>query len=205
MVLPTDESLVERVLNKDKQAEAIFYKRYYEYSKRLGSSYYFDYKRTGISEDEFIAVAFSVTAIAVKAYKFGTCPFYFFWKRVANNAIRDYIRENSYTLGAKEYGDMSLDAKRYSDNDVITIGDTIGKDDEEDIINNDLAECLKNYIYNPKSDLNNEETLTAHFLFYRQYDVKEIMKATNWNKQKTYRLIRNVRNKISVYLKNRYF
>ena len=99
----SDEDLIFLMKSESKVAERAFYRRYSDYSLHLAKNYYVHFKGSGISVDELYAVAFSQVHEALKKADNITTAFYVYWKSVVKNAIYDYVKENSYEEGGRQW------------------------------------------------------------------------------------------------------
>lgn len=190
-----DEELVTLVRQGDMHAECLLYHRYYGYSKVIANSFVRQHN-VNIDYDELVSVAFSCVPSAVNKYS-NIASFKKYWTAVAKNAMADYVKQNSESLT------VSLDSLCYCDNDKVTFHDVIGE--SENPVANELDKIIEEYIYDPNSNLTDKEALVAHYLYYRQYDIDEIIVKTGWVPDQAYYTLRRTRKKISDYLKKRIF
>jgi hypothetical protein len=127
----SDEDLIFLIRANSQAAEKVFYKRYSEYSLHLANKYYHIFKKnSGITLEELYAIAFSKTHEAVLRFDEIDKTFYAYWRTMVKNAIYDYVRTNAYEAGGKIFAGLSLDHKRYYDNEVIMLSDVVGEDEK---------------------------------------------------------------------------
>ena len=193
----SDEDLIFLMKSGSELAEKAMYRRYNEYSRHEAKTYFNSFKDSGITIDEFFAVAFSKVHEAIKKYETINVCFYVFWKQIAKNAIYDYIRENSYQLGAKAFGTLSLDDNCYDDNDVLLFSDVLGENETR----NTLKDTLDTYIYGDNQYLSSDEKLIADLFYIQERSRKEIVEITKLGKNRVNYLIRTTKQKIQTLIK----
>ena len=196
----SDEDLIFLIKSGSKLAERMIYRRYSEYARNQAKKYYYSFKNSGISMDEFYAVAFSKVHDALMRIDEITTNFYIYWKTMAKHAIYDYVRENSYELGAKSFAGLSLDRVCYDDNDIVTFNDIVGESEEK----NSLQEAIDKYVYGDEKLLSDEEKIVAELHFIQECTVKEIMDITHLTRGQVNYLIKTSKEKIQKLLKENY-
>lgn len=198
----SDEDLIFLIKSGSKLAERVFYIRYSKYSLSVAKKYYQEFKDSGISVDDFYAVAFSKTPEAVANYEDVDRSFNIYWHSVVKHEIYDYIKDNSYTLGAKSFSGISLDSMRYENNEKLMLHDIVGSEEEP---TNSVEEILRPYIYGKKDYLTDDEKLIAHLIYFEQLSINEITKITILGRNRVNYLIRNTKEKIQKIIKENYF
>lgn len=197
----SDEDLIFLIRANSQAAEKAFYKRYSDYSLHLANKYYYIFKKnSGITLEELYAIAFSKTHEAVLRFDEIDKTFYAYWRTMVKNAIYDYVRTNSYEAGGKIFAGLSLDHKRYYDNEAIMLSDVVGEDEKE----NEIMKFLEPYIKGKKKLLTSNEQKVAELLLIKQYSIKEITEELHFTRNKTNYLIRNMKNKIQKIIKENY-
>ena len=195
----SDEDLIFLINSGSKLAEMAIYRRYGEYARHQANNYYFHFRKSGISVDEFYAVAFSKVHDALLKQNEITSNFYIYWKTMVKNAIFDYVRDNSYESGARSFAGLSLDGACYDDNEVITFNDIVGEED-----NNSLQDTLDNYVYGEENLLTDEEKLIVELNIIKECSIQEIMDVTHLSRGRVNYLIRTSKEKIQKLLKENY-
>ena len=195
----SDEDLIFLINSGSKLAEMTIYRRYSEYARHQANNYYFLFRKSGISVDEFYAVAFSKVHDALLKQEGITSNFYIYWKTMAKNAIYDYVRDNSYESGAKSFAGLSLDGTCYEDNEVITFNDIVGEKED-----NSLQETLDTYVYGEGELLSDEEKLIAELYIIKDCTIQEIVDITHLSRSRVNYLIRTTKAKIQKLLKENY-
>ena len=195
----TDEELAALIKRNDTHAECELYHRYYKKSVAFARRFSCNCEYYGIEIDDLVAVCFACVKTAVDGFSIEEKKsFHAYWKIVSRNAMLNYLKANT-----RDYHfNISLDGARYHDSDTVTLHDALGKQDDSF---DDLNKAIASYIYNPKSNLSDEEALVAHYLYYREYSFTEIASHTGWKINKVYYLVSCTRKKISDYLKKRIF
>lgn len=196
----SDEDLIFLINSGSKLAEMTIYRRYSEYARHQANNYYFYFRKSGISVDEFYAVAFSKIHDALRKQEGITSNLYIYWKTMVKNAIYDYVKHNSYESGAKAFAGLSLDGMCYEDNEVITFNDIVGEQEE----NISLTDILDNYVYGEEDLLTDEEKLVAELHIIKDRSVQEIMDITHLSRGRVNYLIRTSKEKIQKLLKENY-
>ena len=196
----SDEDLIFLIRSGSKAAEASFYKRYSNYSRHAAKVYVSYFEKSGISEDEFYALAFSKVHEALARYESIEKHFYIYWKTVVKNAVYDYIRDNSYQFGAKALAGISFDDLCYENNDTLSFYDVIGENDRL----NQLGEFVKEYLKRDDIDLSEDEKLVADLLFLKGYSRSELGDLLGWKKGKVHYVAKMVTEKFQRLLKENY-
>ena len=196
----SDEDLIFLTNAGSKLAEMAFYRRYSEYSRHQARIYASCFKNTGITEEEFYAVAFSKTHEAFLRFDRIEKDFYTYWKVMVQHAIYDYVRDNSYQAGGKAFGGTSLDRQRFYNNEVLLLSDTVGEDETT----NQVYEFIQALVDGESNLLTKEEKVIADLLLLQEHSRKDICQLTNWPMNKVNYLARKVTRKIQQILKENY-
>ena len=196
----SDEDLIFLIRSGSKVAEVSFYKRYSEYSRHAARTYHSYFERSGISEDEFYAVAFSKTHEVLSKYDNIDKCFYVYWRAIVKNSVYDYVRDNSYQSGARIYAGISLDDTRYENNETLSFNDIIGENERIDRIH----EFLKEYLENDHTEFTKEEKMIIDLLFFKGYTRMEIVGLLGYKKSRVNYLARRVSDKLQRLLKENY-
>lgn len=196
----SDEDLIFLINSGSKLAEMAIYRRYGEYARHQANNYYFHFRKSGISVDEFYAVAFSKVHDALKKQEDITSNFYIYWKTMVKNAIYDYVKHNSYESGAKAFAGLSLDGMCYDDNEVITFNDIVGENEKS----SSLMDILNSYVYGDEILLSDEEKLIAELYIIKDSSIQEIMDITHLSRSRVNYLIKTTKKKIQKLLKENY-
>ena len=197
----SDEDLIFLIKSGSKLAEKVFYVRYSSHAHYIAKTYHIEFNDSGITEEEFYEVIFSKTHEALLNYVDIERSFYKYWKAVTKNAVYDYVRMNSYHLGAKALSGISFDETRFIDNERMVFHDIIGEKDDKDI---SPIEILEKYIYGEETYLSKEEKLVAHLLYFKEYTTQEIIDYLHLKRSRVNYLIRTTRSKIQQILKENY-
>ena len=192
----SDEDLIFLMRKGSKQAEMVFYARYSELSKIAAKDYFREFFDSGISEEDFYAVIFSKTYQAFKKYRNVKKSFQSYWIAVTKNAVYDYVRMNSYQLGAKSMGDISLDEVPYEDNEGLSFHDIIGELDESPIM-----ETLKQYVNSNNHYFTEEEKDLIRLLFFENNSVKDLTDEYDITRDRVYYILKSLKYKIPRILK----
>lgn len=150
----------------------------------------FKFEHTGVSIDEIIACAFYACAIAITKYDDKRKSFYLYWKAIALNEFRSYLRENY-----KEYFDygkvsFSLDSSKKDS----SLHDVIGFEDKE--IKEDIVyDSLINVIHDEQTGLSEEETIVMTY-YLNGYSYNDIAIICNRSLATIYRRFRSAVEKI---------
>jgi len=196
----SDEDLIFLIKRGSKAAETVFYQRYSVYSRHAARHYLSEFRDSGISEDEYFAVAFSkIPEVLARDEDLGK-TFYVYWKAVVRNAIYDYVKENSYTLGAKPLGDISLDDYRYKDNLSILFTDIMSENETDD----EIKDYLRPYLEGNNTLLSEDEKLVARLKIYEDCSRSDIIKLTGLGERRVDYLTRTALDKIKQLLKENY-
>ena len=110
----SDEDLIDLIHQGNVEASEILFSRYHHYSWRLGYEFDLEHPDSGISLEDYRAVAFSLVAPCLKKYLENGAGFYAYWKICAQNEIMEYFIENSYTANGQVYTGIPLDDDRYA-------------------------------------------------------------------------------------------
>ena len=196
----SDEDLIFLINRGSKAAETVLYQRYSIYSRHLARTYVKEFEDSGISEDELFAVAFCQVHESLTKYEDIEKMFYIYWKTVARNAIYDYVRENSYKFGAKEFACVSFDDYRYSNNYSMFFSDVIGQSESDE----EIKGILDPYILGDKDLLTDEEKRLAKLKFYEDYSRKEIQELTGLKMSRINYVLSTATKKIQQLLKENY-
>lgn len=106
-----DEDLVLLIRQGNILASEELFTRYRFYSWRIAYDFNIEHPNSGISLEEYHQAAFSGLPIAIKTYLSAEVGFYIYWKKIAENEVVRYYRDNSYlTCGYDNY--LSLDDGR---------------------------------------------------------------------------------------------
>ncbi len=150
----------------------------------------FKFEHTGVSIDEIIACAFYACAIALTKFDEKRNSFYLYWKVIALNELRAYLRENY-----KDYFDygsvtVSLDTPKRD----MTLHDLIGFEDK-DIKDDILYDSLINFIQDEQTGLTEEEMLVMTY-YLNGYSYNDIATICNRSLGTIYRRYRSAVEKI---------
>ena len=197
----SDDDLIFLINSGSKLAEQVFYRRYSEYARDIAKSYFVDFKNSGISEDDFYAIAFSKTHDALNGYGNKTKKFLLFWKIVVRNAIYDYVKENSYTLGARALAGTSFDEIRYMNNEHVLFHDIYGEEEEK---NDSLLKFIEGYVYGSSKYLTYREKVVADLLYFKEMTPSEILEETKWSRNTLSYVMRVTKRKIQKIIKENY-
>ena len=197
----SDDDLIFLINSGSKLAEQVFYRRYSVYAREIAKSYYIDFKDSGISEDDFYAIAFSKTHDALNSYGDKRKKFLLYWKIVVRNAIYDYVRDNSYTLGARALAGTSFDEIRYMNNEHVLFHDIYGEEERND---DSLLKFIEGYVYGTSKYLNYREKMVADLLYFQEKTPLEILKETNWSRGTLSYVMKMTKEKIQKIIKENY-
>lgn len=198
----SDEDLIFLINSGSKLAEQVFYRRYSNFAHEVAKSYYLEFKDTGITEEDFYAVAFSKTHSALINYAHRHKNFLAYWRIVVKNAIYDYVRDNSYSLGARPLSGTSLDEYRYDNNEHLLFHDIYGDSSHN---SQTLIHIIEDQVYGESNYLSHDEKLLADLLFFQELKPSEILSETNWSRNRLSYLMRVVKKKIQILLKENYY
>lgn len=137
--------------------------------------YYTISKENGISQEELYAVALSTIHIAVcKCNIREVRNFYPYWCVIARNQMFEYIKQNSYLRGGKNFrGEFSLDDKVETG----LLAEAFGEEDKV-FYTHTIVEEFQSFIKTDKGGLTRKEKRILA-LYLDGYMVKEISKQTN--------------------------
>ena len=196
----SDADLIFLIQRGSKAAETVFYQRYSVYARHAARKYHAEFKESGISEDELYAVAFSKTHESLTKWDGKNNVYYVYWKHVVRNAIYDYVRENSYTLGAKPLGDISIDDYRNKDYLGLIVGDPYSELERAE----DIKEFLKPYLEQGNNLLSEDEKLIVKLKVFEECSRTDLVKLTGMGKNRVNYLIKTALGKIQKLLKENY-
>ena len=196
----SDEDLIFLIKSGSKQAERVIYRRYGEYARHQARNYYYSFSKSGISEDEFYAVAFSKVHDALQRYEDITSNFYIYWKTMVKNAVYDYVKDNSYEVGARSFAGLSLDGSCYDDNESMMFSDLVGENEAKDT----LQETIGKYVYGDECLLTDEEKVIVDLYYVQELSRKEIADITHIKRSRVNYLLRVTKEKIQKLLKENY-
>ncbi len=148
------------------------------------------YEHIGLTMDEIIACAFYACAIAIAKYNYEKSKFNRYWKTIALNELRAYLK-NAYK-DYFEYGNISisLDAAKKEN----SLHDFIGFDDEH-IKDDLLLESLINIIQDESTGLSEME-IDIMTYYLNGYSYEEIAIICNRSLGTIYRHYRSAVDKI---------
>ncbi len=195
-----DEDLIFLMSSGSKYAQSIFYKRYNHHSRELAKYYVGEFPNSGISIDEFYAVAFEAVKIAVDSYKKIKTTFYKYWKVIAKNAILDLVKKESYQYGARALAGISLDQDYHIERRRVSLHDVVGEDEHD----NEISNAVMEEVYGENSSLSDEERLIGDLYIIKGFTPKEIMEKTGWNRNKFSYLLKKTKCKLQTLLKENY-
>ena len=196
----SDEDLIFLINRGSRAAETVLYQRYSAYSRSMAKRYQTEFSDSGISEDEFYAVAFSKVHESIKKFAELEKVMFVYWKTIAKHAIYDYVNENSYNCGAKQFAGVSFDEYFYNNNVRLLFSDVIGQteDDEE------VKEFLRPYLEGDNDLLTEQEKSIALLRFYDGYSRKEIEELTGLKRSRLDYLLDCATKKLQKLLKENY-
>ena len=202
----SDDELLCLIHAGSKSAELALYDRYYRYAKVLAKNFFRIYPVSGISEDEFFEVAFSILPKTIRRYDSILSSFYNFWITCAKNAISTYLTRNAYGSTKRPYYRSITDLEFSGD---ISIGNnkTMKISDESDrhvLYADDLKEMIISLLEDPFNDFTEDEKTCAYLVFIKGCSNKELMRQTGWDKNHTNYTLRRVKNKLIILLKEYY-
>jgi len=198
----SDHELIILINEGNKQAEETLYSRYKLKSEILGKVLYYQYKSTGIQDDEFIQVALICVSKAIRLYKDGK-NFEKYWKKIVNNEVIDYIKTDR-SIFTNSPIRLSLDECKYADDGKMQLHEVLCQPDEKENVES-LSQLLEEFIYSKNNNFTDDEALAAHLMYYRSLSTMQIAEFTGWKKAKAFYVVKGVRSKISNYLKSGYF
>ena len=196
----SDEDLIFLINSGSKLAETVFYKRYSRYSNKIAKEYYEYFKSSGISREDFYAVALAKTHAALMNYTNVSQPFNRYWKSAVRNAVYDYVRHNSYKCSAKALSGISFDEECYPNNEHMLFHDIYGEDESS----REIYELIEKYVYGPSDYLSDDQKLLADLLFFKEWKPSSILEYTHWTRARLSYLIRATKKKIQRLLKENY-
>lgn len=91
-----DEDLVLLIRQGNLSASEELFTRYRFYSWRIAYDFNVQHPNSGISLEEYHQAAFTGLPIAIKTYLNLDVGFYIYWKKIAENEVVRYYRDNSY-------------------------------------------------------------------------------------------------------------
>lgn len=200
----TDEELLYLYEAGSDSAKSALFDRYYNYSVGLGKYYYKMFKRCGISIEEYTAVAFSKFDEALKSHKKIRIDLLNYWKLLVKNAVYDYIRKNSYTLGARAFMLSLDDTVVYDDDDPLYLHDVVGDLDEVISDSRSIMGLIKAIVETDEYDFTSEEREIVRLTYLEGYEIEESAKILNISSNHAYYIAKMVKRKISEIIKDSY-
>lgn len=199
----TDEELLYLIEAGSDSAKSALFDRYYKRSESIGRYYYKMYRRTGITIEEFTMVAFSKTDEAFKTYRNKRVDFYNYWKVLVRNAIHDYIRHNSFTIGPRSHT-VSIDEGVSYDNEPLYLHDVIG--DVDEVINDSrsIVNLLNEIVETDKYNFTSEERAFTDLYYVKGYEIEEITEMLQSSINHIYYVAKVVKSKITKIIKDSY-
>ena len=112
-----DEHLHILICQGNHEAYLKLASRYHEYAQNLAREILQQFTGSGVSFGELMAVCSHRFCHVVRKYDHQLCSFYNFWKDATEQAIMDYLLDNSYLANAKAFRgfihyDEELDERR---------------------------------------------------------------------------------------------
>ena len=197
----SDEDLIFLINAGSMLAEQVMYERYSKYSHLIAHGYHNDFKSSGITEEEFFAVAFAKTPQAIQNYSDKDIPFHSYWLATVKNAIYDYVNTNSYRLGARPLSGISFDEEPYNDNEHLLFHDIFGEEDNHSGTAFDLLDQL---LSEDDRRLDSEQKLVARLLFVEELKPAEAIEITGFTRSRFSYLTRVTKRKIQQIMKENY-
>ena len=198
----SDEDLIFLINSGSKLAEKVFYVRYARQSHAVAKEYFEAFKDSGISEEDFYAVIFAKTYDAFISFNSKTVEktFYKYWRAVIKNAVYDYVRINSYQIGARPLGDTSFDDIAFINNENLMLHDTIGENETD----NQILELIKSYVESDSEFFTYEEKALLRLLIYEENTIQEVSDNFDIPRNHINYLIRCIREKTKKIIKDNY-
>ena len=98
-----DEHLHSLIAQGNHEAFNKLRRRYHRHSANLCSDIAYQYRDSGIEQNELIAVCEAVFPIVILKYNPSLSSFYTFWKETTNQELLNYVIDNSYDGGASMF------------------------------------------------------------------------------------------------------
>lgn len=200
----SDEDLIFLINSGSKLAEKVFYIRYSKHSRIVAKEYLEAFPDSGITKEDFYAVIFAKTYEALTRYKTNLIEksFYKYWRAVIKNAVYDYVRINSYQMGARALSELSFDEVAYSNNDSLMLHDMISENEAD----HHLMEMIKSLIEKNGKEkyFNYEENELLRLMIYEDKTIMEIMKEFNISRNHMNYLMKHIREKLEQIIKDNY-
>lgn len=195
----TDEDLIMQIAIGDHLAFLELVKRYEIKAFILAKEYVSTYAKDGISIGDIASVASASLMKAMKRFEPDKGLFFSYWKQVAIHEIKDYASRNSYRLGAKAFGGLSLNDSQVENNGqvVLTVGQT------EDASSDLLSEDFLKYVEEKGQKANKKLAKTLKMLIYG-YSVNEIAKALKISAKTVYYYIATLKKLYRVFITKLY-
>lgn len=195
----TDEDLIMQIAIGDHLAFLELVKRYEIKAFILAKEYVSTYAKDGISIGDIASVASASLMKAMKRFEPDKGLFFSYWKQVAIHEIKDYASRNSYRLGAKAFGGLSLNDSQVENNGqvVLTVGQT------EDASSDLLSEDFLKYVEEKGQKANKKLAKTLKMLIYG-YSVNEIAKALKISAKTVYYYITTLKKLYRVFITKLY-
>lgn len=117
-----DEHLHSLIAQGNHEAFNKLRRRYHRHSVNLCSDIAYQYRDSGIEQNELIAVCEAVFPIVILKYNPSLSSFYTFWKETTNQELLNYVIDNSYDGGASMFkGVVSFDKNMMKDIAIVSI------------------------------------------------------------------------------------
>ena len=189
----SDETIVSEIRKNDYHQNNLLLTRYKTYCWALAHEFIKQYSASGIEAEELMLVSLNAFYVAIKTFSEGHNNFYPYWKRIAENDVNRYIRENSYQYGAKGFVGISLDSTY---DGVHELHDTISTDEEDPKKSlNSLSRILEDILADKNNGFSLEEKeIINNYLL--GYDLKEISKLMGLKQARVYYVYQKLINKI---------
>ena len=165
-----DEHLHILISQGNHEAYLRLTKRYREYANSLARELLDQYPGSGVSFIDAVAICSDVFPKVVKKFDHQKCSFFVFWKESSENAIVDYLLDNSYQANAKVFrGIIRLDEET---SERRLFFDRVSENDN-DYYKERLIKELKRLLNHYKVHFKRQEFALMH-LILQGYDVKDL-------------------------------
>lgn len=194
-----DEHLHILISQGNHEAYLKLAKRYKDYADSLAIELLEQYPGSGVSISEIVSICSNVFPHVVKKYDHQRCSFYVFWREASENAIMDYLIENSYLSNARFFKgviqlDESVDDKR-------THLDFVSENDD-DYHKERMIKELKRLLNHYKLHFTRQEFALLH-LSLQGYSIKDLEHSGILSRSHLYLTFNNACQKLRSIVKQR--